>query len=413
MSLAMDIKRVVDKFEKEGVYDENTAKTLDQLDIKENENKIINFLLKKQIILNTADNKYYLNQKGRFISDNDFKLGIAHNELDGLFDYLSKNKEKYNLTIRNNKFTLYSCGRKVDLERLKNKKIYRLSFDLNNATEMLEDDLNNILEVLAENGFDTSKVPEWKKNHKNNHYLSANISFKKIKEYNFATVFDEMFKIFSSYKDKRPEEAFKQEFTYKYDNINNDYLVFDTEYAHKFDSKSEKKDAEKTVKADLVALKKKDKKYEVVFIELKENINACVNGDSSNIGNHIIDTLNFQKMYNTNVKEKNRFIRYVKENISFKSLHKLIEVGDADEVIKNIDFSKAPDILIVCGFKNYNEKTQEQLRKKLKNKFNYKKNKKYNEYQKYKKWKNKIIIGEKNPQILVENKGIAINKFLR
>ena len=160
---------------------------------------------------------------------------------------------------------------------------------------------------------------------------------------------------------------------------------------------------EKTVKSDLIALKKTKDKYKVIFIELKENISASIGGFTSNIGEHIIDTLNFKKLY-TVEKEKLRFKKYVEYNLRFKANHNLLDIEDVEGVIKNIDFNDAPDIMIACGF---DTETGEQLRKKLKNKFEN-----HDKYADYIEWNNIIIVGPKEPGILLQN-GIPINEFLK
>lgn len=339
--------------------------------------------------------------KGRFISDKRFIDSINNGDLDYLFKYLENNKEKYNLTIRDNKMTLYSYGRGINIR--KNVDNYVISFNLNTASLYSEEELNKLIEFINKYNFDTSKYNEWKIDKKKNNILSAKIYDNEIKKYDFKTILDELCKVFESYKDARKEETFKQEFTYVYDNDRNDYIVFDTEYEHSFDVQSDKDNVGKTMKADLVALKKCNDKYRVVFIELKENVNASVSGNSSNIGDHIIDTLNFSELYNSNLKEKERFIKYVKFNLEFKVKHNLLDIKDIKNILDNIDFSESPDIIIVCGF---NTETKEDLRSRLLSKF-----KRENKYKNYKEWKNTIIVGPCNTKILLE-KGMPLNKFL-
>lgn len=341
-------------------------------------------------------------KKGRFISNKKFLDSIDKGDLNNLFVYLSKNKEKYNLTIRDNKITLYSFGRKLDIKCVNNN--YQLVFDLNNADKLEIDKLDAIIEFIKKYNFDISKYDYWKINHKNNNKVKAIIPCSEIQNYKFEEVLNKLSIIFESYKDERKEEAFKQEFTYMYDNLRNDYIVFDTEYVHSFDTQAEKDKAKKTVKSDLIALKKVKDKYKVIFIELKENISASVGGFSSNIGEHILDTLNFKNLYTTNEKEKKRFKKYVKFNLRFKVNHNLLDIDDVENVIKNIDFNDAPDIMIVCGFET---ETKEQLKKSLKNKFD-----KHNKYAGYIEWNNIIIVGKKDPEILLQN-GIPINEFLK
>lgn len=339
--------------------------------------------------------------KGRFISDKKFIDSINNGDLDNLFKYLESNKEKYNLTIRDNKITLYSYGRGINIR--KNVNNYVISFNLNTASLYSEEAVDELIEFLSKYNFDISKYNEWKINNKKNNILSAKIDDNEIKKYDFKTVLDELYKVFESYKEVRKEETFKQEFTYIYDNDKNDYIVFDTEYEHSFDVTSDKNNAGKTMKADLVALKKYNDKYRVVFIELKQNINASVSGNSSNIGDHIIDTLNFSKLYNSNLKEKERFIKYVKFNLEFKVKHNLLDIKDIKNILDNIDFSESPDIIIVCGFDN---EAKENLRNRLLSKF-----KRESKYKNYKEWKNTIIVGSCNTKILLE-KGMPLNKFL-
>lgn len=341
-------------------------------------------------------------EKGRFISDKKFLTSIEKGDLDNLFVYLSKNKEKYNLTIRDNKITLYSFGRKLDIKYADNN--YQLEFDLNNAAKLEVDKLDNIINFINEYYFNVSKYNDWKINHKNNNKVKAIIPCSEIQNYNFEEVLNKLAIIFESYKDERKEEAFKQEFTYTYDNLKKDYIVFDTEYVHSFDTQSEKDSIEKTVKSDLIALKKVKDKYKVIFIELKENISASVGGFSSNIGEHILDTLNFKKLYKKVDKEKNRFKKYVEFNLRFKANHNLLDIDDVEKVIKKIDFNEAPDIMIVCGLEN---ETAEQLKKRLKNKFDN-----HNKYENYIEWNNIIIVGQKDPKILLQA-GMPINEFLK
>lgn len=339
--------------------------------------------------------------KGRFISYKKFIDSINNGDLDNLFKYLESNKEKYNLTIRDNKITLYSYGRGVNIK--KNVNNYVIRFNLNTASLYSEEAVDELIEFLSKYNFDISKYNEWKINNKKNNILSAKIDDNEIRKYDFKTVLDELYKVFESYKEVRKEETFKQEFTYTYDNDKNDYIVFDTEYKHSFDVQSDKDNAGKTMKADLVALKKYNDKYRVVFIELKQNVNASVSGNSSNIGDHIIDTLNFSKLYNSNLKEKERFIKYVKFNLEFKVKHNLLDIKDIKNILDNIDFSESPDIIIVCGFDN---ETKEDLRSRLLSKF-----KRKSKYKNYKEWKNTIIVGSCNTKILLE-KGMPLNKFL-
>ena len=108
-------------------------------------------------------------RKGRLIFDERYRRDIDSKDgkLNNLFSYLRENKSKYYLTFRNNNITLYSFGRGLKIER--QSKRYKMSFEINNADELLKNDEKELDEIIKKlkdycnERFDDSFYKNWKK----------------------------------------------------------------------------------------------------------------------------------------------------------------------------------------------------------------------------------------------------------
>lgn len=327
--------------------------------------------------------------KSRSISDKIFFSALEDGSFEKLFVYLRNNKDKYNLTVRNDLLELYSHGRKLTIEHLKSS--YKISFNMNNADRILVDNpdlLGDIIANLKDLNFDTKGYIDWKDSRlnyismKDKEYkkapqltLSCKIPNAEIREYDFKKLLDVLYPIFASYAPLRAEENFRQKCISVYDTDSRNPLIFDVEYKPPFKNSAEKKKYLSICKPntggkcqffkpDLVALKKVGDYYHVEFIELKVNISASV-GKDANIIDHIIDWQNYKELYRLSAYERQSFKETVVENLRFKARLGLIDCEDVENIISKTVFTNPPELSIVCALIRESE---EDFRKKLKSK---------------------------------------------
>lgn len=381
-------------------------------------------------------NKKIKEPEGRYITDPFLLSLIDSGKLDKLFAYLKDNKNKYNLTVRNNGFTLYSFGRGLDIGKSYKNLVIR--FNINNADFLLKfdrDKLNGIILSLQKKyGIDKDKYEEWARkrydyviktkdekilynleNDKAPGYdIKIVIPENDVKKFSFKNLLDTIFPIFESYSVVRPEEKFRQECMGYYSTFSRDIVVYDVEYKVNFEHpRSETKKREKNLcqengagirqffKPDLVALKKEGNKYVPLFVELKVNCEAS-SGDKANIGDHIVDWQNYCSFYRRSAYERENFKRAVIYTLKLMSKKGLIDCDDIEEILKNVDFNNPPQILVACGL-------IEESPMKLINSIRQMIDKKYKDI--WKTWDTEIVVGKNDPAILLKS-GEKFNAFL-
>lgn len=302
-------------------------------------------------------------KKGRFIDIDNFKL----DDFENLFEYL-RNSEDYVLDFRYNTITLYNSGRRA-LGISINKNSYLLQFNFNNADILLKenpDKLTEIVEVLKELSFDVSDYEIWYDERKKyikldkterhkltapNMEVKACINIEDIQNYDFKKLLNSINDIFQTYGEKkREEEKHKTRLARKLNTFANDLIVFDTEYEVSYideETKQEVRQDGKIVKPDLVALKKVNDNYKIVFIELKTNVKSSIG--TSNIIDHIEDNERYKEYYERNEIEREQFKKSVEFILENKIKYGLLKDIDSIETIKDkIDFNEAPELIIMC-----------------------------------------------------------------
>lgn len=302
--------------------------------------------------------------KGRFIDNKNFKL----DDFKNLFEYL-KNSDDYVLDFRNNSIVLYNSGRKA-LEITMQHNNYLFQFNFNNADILLKnnaDSLNNIIEILNNLSFNVNDYQKWYEERKNyikldrleknkvkkpNMNVKAYVSLNDINNYDFSKLLNTINPIFKTYgNSKREEEKHKTNLAKKMNSFKNNLIVFDTEYEVSYEDNNIKQSVlnnqkGKMIKPDLVALKKSDNKYEIVFIELKTNLNSATG--TSNIIDHLEDNERYKKYYEEEKIEKEQLkdsVLYILEN---KIKYGLLNDGNFDDIKNKIDFEVSPELIIIC-----------------------------------------------------------------
>lgn len=358
---------------------------------------------------------------------------IETGKLDNLFEYLKKDKDKYNLTVRNDKFTLYSFGRGLDID--KSRKNLVMSFNINNADLLLKfdkDKLDSIMETLHKDyGVDRDKYDDWaakryeyvmktkdeKILYNLEHQKSPGYTIKiyipenDVANFTFQAFLDTIFPIFESYSTLRPEEKFRQECMGYYSTFTKDLVVYDVEYKVNFEKGTKASELDlcqengagikQFFKPDLVALKREGNKYIPLFIELKVKCGASA-GDKANIGDHIIDWQNYCAFYKRREYERENFQHSMEYALKLMVKKGLIECDDIDEVIKKIDFREPPQILVACGLIDESPmKFSRDLRRLIEKKFK----------SVWQAWDTEMIMGNANPEILLK-KGEPLNRYI-
>lgn len=302
--------------------------------------------------------------KGRIIDDKNFNL----DDFNNLFEYL-KNNEDYVLDFRNNSIVLYNSGRNALEISVQNSK-YLLQFNFNNADILLKnasDSLSNIIETLNNLCFNVDDYQKWyderkkylkldrlekSKEKKPNMNIKAYIDLNGIKNYNFNKLLDTISPIFKSYgNSKREEEKHKTKLAQKMNSFKNNLIVFDTEYTVSYEDANIKEQVlnnqkGKMIKPDLVALKKVEDKYEIVFIELKTNLNSATG--TSNIIDHLEDNERYKTYFEENRSEKEQLKNSVNYILQNKIKYGLLKDINYEDIKDKIDFNKSPELIIMC-----------------------------------------------------------------
>lgn len=306
-------------------------------------------------------------RSGRYIDDENFIL----DDFEDLYEFV-RNSEDYVLEFRHNRIALYnSGGRALEISRKENN--YLLQFDFNNADILLNnnvDRLNEIVSVLKGLSFDVSDYEIWREerskynklDEKGKHNaktpnmdVKAYISNEDIKNYDFELLLNSISDIFKSYGDARRQELMhRTKLAKKCDPFQDGTIIFDSEYRVSFLSDPVKQELKmnqggNVVNPDLVALKKVDDKYKIVFIELKTNLKSLTG--SSNVIDHIEDYERYKEYYETDSTEREQLKKSVEFILDNKTKYKLLDgISSFSEIKTKIDYEEAPEFIIVCVF---------------------------------------------------------------